>query len=88
VSFELGATFEIVGSYFGRRKFESIEGRDGLTMTFHGWGSSLEEYARAFEHAGLLIESLREPMPVATTGHYANWHSVPMFLTMRLVKAY
>jgi SAM-dependent methyltransferase len=86
VSSETGAGFEIAGSYFGRRKFESVEARDGLTMAFRGWGSSLEEYVHAFEHAGLLIESLREPMPVATTGHYANWHRVPMFLTMRLVK--
>jgi SAM-dependent methyltransferase len=86
VGSEPGSTFEIRDSYFGRRRFEGTFERDGLSMTFRGWSYALEEYVRAFEHAGLLVEALREPLPAATTGHYAPWHRIPMFLTVRLVK--
>jgi SAM-dependent methyltransferase len=86
ISSETGSTFEIAGSYFGRRAFEGTFERDGLSMTFRGWSNALEDYMRAFEHAGLLVEALREPIPVATTGHYAKWHRIPMFLTVKLVK--
>jgi SAM-dependent methyltransferase len=78
--------FEITGSYFGRRKFEATFERDGLTMTFRGWSTALEEYMIAFERAGLLVEALREPRPVATDDRHAPWNRVPLFLTMRLVK--
>jgi SAM-dependent methyltransferase len=80
------SVFEITGSYFGRRRFEGTFERDGLTMTFRGWSTALEEYMAAFEHAGLLVEALREPRPVATSGRHAPWHRIPLFLTMRLVK--
>ncbi len=85
VSSEEGATFEITGSYFGRRKFEETFERDGLTMTFRGWSTALEEYMLAFEAAGLLVEALREPRPVAG-GRHAPWQRIPLFLTTRLVK--
>jgi len=86
LSSESDSTFEITGSYFGRRRFEDTVERNGLKMTFRGWSTALEDYTRAFERAGLLIEALREPLPAATTGHYAPWQRIPMFLTMRLVK--
>jgi len=86
ISSETRSAFEISGSYFGRRRFEETCERDGLSMTFRGWSNALEEYMNAFEHAGLLVEALREPLPVSTTGHYATWHRIPMFLTVRLVK--
>jgi hypothetical protein len=78
--------FEITGSYFGRRQFEETFERDGLSMTFRGWSAALEDYMRAFESAGLLVETLREPLPVAATGRHAPWHRIPMFLTLRMVK--
>jgi SAM-dependent methyltransferase len=81
-----GSVFEITDSYFGRRRFEGTFERDGLTITFRGWSTALEDYLGAFEGAGLLVEALREPRPVATTGRHAPWHRVPLFLTMRLVK--
>ena len=80
------SVFEITGSYFGRRRFEGTFERDGLTITFRGWSTAVEDYLGAFERAGLLVEALREPRPVATTGRHAPWHRVPLFLTMRLVK--
>jgi SAM-dependent methyltransferase len=86
VGTEPGAVFEIAGSYFGRRRFEGTFERDGLSMTFRGWSSPLEEYVVAFERAGLLVEMIREPVPVATTGRYTAWHRIPMFLHARLIK--
>jgi SAM-dependent methyltransferase len=86
VTSEPGSTFEITGSYFGRRRFEETFDRDGLTMTFRGWSMSLEDYMRAFERAGLLVEALREPLPVTSTGRHAPWRRIPMFLTARMMK--
>ncbi len=80
------SVFEITGSYFGRRRFEETFERDGLTMTFRGWSTALEDYMRAFESAGLLVEALREPRPLAADGRHAPWHRIPMFLTVRMVK--
>ncbi len=81
-----GSAFEITGSYFGRRRFEATFERDGLTMTFRGWSTALEDYMGAFEHAGLVVEALREPRPVSADDRHAPWHRIPLFLTMRLVK--
>ena len=62
------------------------EHRDGLTMHWEGRRHSLEQYARALEGAGLLLEALREPPPASPTGRYARWEQVPMFLMLRAVK--
>ena len=60
-------------------------------MTFHSWGHPLETYARAFEDAGLLIETLREPEQrediVSADPTEARWRRLPMFLFLRLRKA-
>ena len=81
------APFTIVDSYFGRRRFQATFERDGLTMTFHGWSYALQDYAEAFEEAGLLIETLREPGPDATSFRYEQWHRLPLFLHLRAVKS-
>jgi SAM-dependent methyltransferase len=80
------SVFEITGSYFGRRRFEGTFTRDGLSITFRGWSTALEDYMREFERSRLLVEALREPRPSSTTDHFAPWHRIPMFLTMRLIK--
>ena len=54
-----GAPFVIERSYLGKRRFEGTFERDGLRMTFRGWSYPLEDYARALEAAGLLIERIR-----------------------------
>jgi len=78
----------VVREYFGRRRFDEAFERDGMTMTFHGWCYPLEDYALAFEDAGLLIEALREPKQrdevVAADPAEARWQRVPMFLFLRL----
>ena len=83
---EEGSVFEISGSYFGRRGFDATVERDGLSMRFRGWSYPFEEYARAFENAGLLIQVLREPVPASATHEYAQWSRIPMFLNLRVVK--
>jgi SAM-dependent methyltransferase len=83
---ESRSTFHISESYFGRRKFEGTFGSDGLTITFRGWSMALEDYMRAFEDAGLLLEVLREPVPTSTSARFDPWRRIPMFLTMRLLK--
>jgi SAM-dependent methyltransferase len=90
-SSEPDAPFVIPGSYLGRHRVEEPFERDGLTMTFTGWRYSLEEYARALEDAGLLIERLREPPAPATAlaarPGYERWRRLPNFLHLRAVKA-
>jgi SAM-dependent methyltransferase len=85
------APFVIPGAYLGRHRFEEDFERDGLQITFSGWRYSLEEYARALEDAGLLIERLREPpapdTALAARPGYERWQRLPNFLHFRAVKA-
>lgn len=81
---EADATFVLEGSYFGREYFEGHEERDGLSMHFAGWSQPLENYAQAFEAAGLAITSLREPVPdIAAKPELARWTRLPMFLWLK-----
>jgi SAM-dependent methyltransferase len=84
---EPDAPFIISGSYLGRHRFEDTFERDGLQITFSGWRYALEEYARALENAGLLIERLREPAAPAaaltTRPGYERWQRLPNFLHLR-----
>lgn len=56
-----GAPFVIRGSYFGKRRFAASISRGGYEFDFRGWAYPLADYARAFEEAGFVLESLREP---------------------------
>jgi hypothetical protein len=59
-------------------------------MTFRGWAYPLEDYARALEEAGLLIEALREPpVPAAEVERdppEQRWRRLPNFLMLRALK--
>lgn len=55
------APFLIDGPYFGKRRFELTARRGRHEFRFFGWAYPLEDYMRAFEDAGFLIEALREP---------------------------
>lgn len=72
---EPDAPFRIDGPYFGKRRFALTVERDGHEMRFHGWAYPLEDYTRALEHAGFLIEALREPPDPG--------RSIPNFLFIR-----
>lgn len=76
------APFVLEESYFGRRRFEGVEERGGLRMTFAGWSQPLEAYAGALEAAGLAITALREPIPELGEGQerLCPWTRVPAFL--------
>jgi SAM-dependent methyltransferase len=87
---ETNARFVIEGSYLERRRYqESIE-RDGLLMTFTSRHRPLQEYIGALEHAGFLIETLREltvdAASVARRADRARWLRVPLFLDLRAHK--
>jgi SAM-dependent methyltransferase len=80
----------LVAKAAGRHRFEEAFERDGLQITFSGWRYSLEEYARAPEEAGLLVERLREPPAPAAAltarPGYERWQRLPNFLHFRAVK--
>jgi SAM-dependent methyltransferase len=88
VSREPNSEFVIDGSYLGRRLFEDTFERNGLTMNFRGWAYPLEEYAIAFERAGLAIEALREPaLAAGDDPEDRRWRRIPMFLMLRACKS-
>ncbi len=74
------APFVITGPYLGKRKFGPMTiARGGHEVTFAGWTYSLEDYVRAFEDAGFLIEAVREPPDPD--------RPIPNFLLLRAVRA-
>jgi SAM-dependent methyltransferase len=80
------AAFRITETYFGRRRFEVTVVRDGLTMAFRGWSHALQDYVRALERAGLLIETMAEPVPASPSASFVQWCRVPMFLHIRALR--
>ncbi|WP_026417794.1 MULTISPECIES: class I SAM-dependent methyltransferase [Actinoalloteichus] len=64
-------------SYFTRERFEVEQVLDGSRMVWNGWYRPLEDYTRALEDAGLLLEALREPDPDWVTNdrdRQVPWH--------------
>jgi ubiquinone/menaquinone biosynthesis C-methylase UbiE len=80
------ACFRMTRPYFGRHRFEGAAQRDGLSMTFRGWTYSLEDYAIAFESAGLVLELLREPRATGSNVGKESELPLPMFLYLRAIK--
>jgi SAM-dependent methyltransferase len=81
---ETTSPFVIQDNYFGWKRFEDTEERDGLRMRFAGWSRPLEAYATALEGAGLAITSLREPVPVARDeSSFQRWTRIPLFLWLK-----
>ena len=87
---EADAAFVIEGSYFERSQRELPVERDGLEMTFLDAHRPLEDYFRALEDAGLLVERLRE-IPDSTDApaqeSFLRWRRVPLFLHLRARKS-
>ena len=82
---EATSPFVIQDAYFGSKRFEGTEERDGRRMHFAGWSRPLEAYATALEDAGLAITSLREPVPNAGDGwdRMQRWTRIPLFLWLK-----
>jgi hypothetical protein len=86
----VGGDMVLGGSYFQNKRVDETVTKNGLTVTFSGWTFTIEDYARALEDAGLLIDRLREPAPSddqreARPG-LAVWQRLPHFLCIRAVK--
>jgi ubiquinone/menaquinone biosynthesis C-methylase UbiE len=82
-SAEPDAPFVFAAPYFERREVHERFERAGLAMTFHGFARPLEDYTRALEDAGFLLDGLGEP---ADPGDDERWKRVPNFLYLRAVK--
>ncbi len=86
-SMEPEAAFVIHEAYLEERWLDETFERDGLTMRFVGPAHPLQDYARALQDAGFLIELLREPrMATRRDPSDARWERIPMFMFLRAVK--
>jgi hypothetical protein len=85
--------FVVEGSYLEARRFELQIERGGLSMRFDGMAYALEDYARALEAGGLVIEALREPAATGRLGDrpergaWRRWRRIPNFLMLRARRA-
>ncbi len=78
------APFVLTGSYFGERRFEGSEERDGLIMHFAGWSRPLEYYINALGKAGFGVSAMREPAPdQADRDMLKQWSRVPLFMWLK-----
>ncbi len=87
VSREPDSGFVIEGSYFERTQRELPVERDGLEMTFLDAHRPLEDYFRALEGAGFVVDRLRE-LPDSSespTDSILRWRRIPLFLHIRAV---
>jgi SAM-dependent methyltransferase len=73
--------FVIEGEYLAAGRYRDEVERGGLEMVFHSEHRTIEDYSRALEAAGFLIERVRE---VTDPGH-PRWRRMPLFLHMRAV---
>lgn len=77
-----------VDVYRGRRPYDDVWGRDGVSMHFVGWCYPLEGYTRPLEDAGFLLEAMREPAVdrSAVSPRGGRRLRIPNFLFLRAVK--
>ena len=77
-------------SYFAETAFEETRAHEGLTMTFHDIHRPLSALTAALERAGLLLETLTEPVPggeyLAAHPEVTRWRHQPSLLLGRAVK--
>jgi SAM-dependent methyltransferase len=86
-STERGAPF-LMHVYRGRRRYDEWFERRGVRLRFVSWCYPLEDYARALEDAGLLIEAFREPAAdrSSVAPHGERRLRIPNFLMFRALK--
>jgi SAM-dependent methyltransferase len=84
------APFVISGSYLDSAPTRLAVDRDDVRLTFHSEHRPLEDYSRALEAAGLLIEAIREVKPSDQVAAHdpgaRRWQRIPMFLHIRAVR--
>ena len=77
--------FTLRPDYFESVRVEdTVDRKDGASMTFRGWTYPLEAYFGALEHAGFVVKMVREPRPAEP---FKRWRDVPLFMNFRAVKA-
>ncbi len=85
-----GAAFSIEGDYLSDHGVTERVERDGLSLTFHQRHRPLQDYARALEDSGFVIEAIREPTvdegSVRERADRARWRRLPLFLDLRARK--
>jgi ubiquinone/menaquinone biosynthesis C-methylase UbiE len=74
--------YVIRDSYFDRRRYSDRVERAGLPMVFHSRHRTTEDYSRALEAAGFVIEAFRE---ISDPDH-PRWSRIPLFLQFRARK--
>lgn len=76
------APFVIDASYLRSQPFNGVATSEGVTMHFSGWHHSIGTYCDALQRAGLLIETVREPLPRddAPAERWDRWRRLPMFM--------
>jgi SAM-dependent methyltransferase len=72
----------VIESYLERRRYTDLLERGGLEMTFESIHFTLEDYSRALEGAGFLIDQMRE----LYDDEHPRWRRVPLFLRWMAVK--
>ena len=72
----------VIESYLEQRRYSDHLERDGYEMTFESIHFTLEDYSRALEEAGFLIEEVRE----LYDDENPRWKRVPLFLRWTAVK--
>jgi SAM-dependent methyltransferase len=72
----------VIESYLDSRPYSDHLERDGLEMTFHSLHWTLEDYSRALEAAGFLIQRVQE----LYDDENPRWRRVPLFLRMDAVR--
>lgn len=89
-SLEADADFVIKGSYLKAHPYIDRIEREEMAMTFVSQHNPLEEYFRALESAGMLVEALREiPADEASAAgipRRLRWRRLPLFLVLRAIK--
>ena len=75
------APFALRHPYLGSRETEFTFRRASFTLRLRGWTYSIEEYAKALEAAGLVIDRIREPARPDSDGRPLR--GVPTFLFLR-----
>lgn len=73
----------VIESYLERRPYIDHLERAGLSMTFSSIHFTLEDYSRALEACGFLIEQVRE----LYDDENPRWRRVPLFLRLTAVRA-
>jgi len=78
---EDGASF-VIDSYAESRRYTDVLERDGLPMTFNSIHFTLEDYSRALEESGFLVQRLHE----LYDDEDPRWSRVPLFLRIDALK--